>query len=111
MTTVSPVTRSPNEHLVGVPGSRDRIGTPALILDLDALDANIESMAAHARSHGYQLRPSAKIHKSVEIARLQVAAGAIGQCCSTIAEAEVMAAAGIPSVMIFAPVVTEPKLE
>jgi 3-hydroxy-D-aspartate aldolase len=110
MTMSSVRSGSPNEQLVGVPGSRDRIGTPALVLDLDALDANIASMAAHARANGYSLRPPAKIHKSVEIARRQVAAGAIGLCCSTLAEAEVMVAGGIPGVMLFAPVVGDAKL-
>jgi 3-hydroxy-D-aspartate aldolase len=108
---VSRGSRGPNEHLIGVPGSRNLLGTPALVLDLDRLDANIASMAAHARANGYALRPPAKIHKSVEIARRQVAAGALGQCCATLAEAEVMVAAGIPGVMLFSTVVTEPKLE
>lgn len=101
----------PNEFLIGVAGSRNILGTPALILDLDRLDANIASMAAHARANGYSLRPPAKIHKSIEIARRQVAAGALGLCCATLAEAEVMVAGGIPGVMLFSPVVTEPKLE
>jgi len=103
--------RGPNEYLIGVPGSRHKLGTPALILDLDRLDANIASMAAFAKAHGYALRPPAKIHKSVEIARLQIAAGAIGQCCATIAEAEAMVKGGIPGVMLFSPVVAEPKLD
>ena len=68
-------------------------------------------MAAHAKANGYSLRPPAKIHKSIEIARRQVAAGALGQCCATLAEAEVMVAGGIPGVTLFTTVVTEPKLE
>jgi 3-hydroxy-D-aspartate aldolase len=103
--------RGPNEHLIGKPGSRHQLGTPALVLDLDRLDANIASMAAHAKANGYALRPPAKIHKSVEIARRQVAAGAVGLCCATLAEAEVMVAGGIPGVMLFSSVVTGPKLE
>ena len=103
--------RGPNEFLIGVPGSRNLLGTPALILDLERLEANIESMAAHARANGYSLRPPAKIHKSVEIARRQIAAGALGPCCATLSEAEVMVAGGIAGVMLFSPVVTEPKLE
>jgi D-serine deaminase-like pyridoxal phosphate-dependent protein len=85
--------------------------TPALILDLDALDANIASMAEHARIHGYALRPVAKIHKSVDIARRQIAAGAIGICCATLAEAEAMAEAGIPGVMLFSTIVSPAKLK
>ena len=66
----------PNETLIGTPGSRHALGTPALVLDLDAMEANIVSMAQNARLHGYDVRPVAKIHKSVEIARRQMAAGA-----------------------------------
>jgi 3-hydroxy-D-aspartate aldolase len=102
---------SPNAPLIGKPGSADLIGTPALVLDLNRLDANISALAAHAREHGYGVRPPAKIHKSVEIARRQVRAGALGQCCSTLFEAEVMIKAGIPGVMLFTTVVTEPKLD
>lgn len=103
--------RGPNEELIGVSGSRGKIGTPALILDLDAMEHNIASMAAHAKTHGYQVRPVAKIHKSTEIARRQIAAGGIGVCCATVAEAEVMADGGIPGILLFTQVVTAPKLE
>ena len=101
----------PNEHLVGEPGSRHLIGTPALVLDLDRLDANIRSMAEHARQHGYALRPPGKIHKCSEIARLQVAAGAVGVCCATLSEAETFVQNGVPGVMLFSTVVTDPKLD
>jgi len=101
----------PNEHLIGKPGSRAELGTPSLVLDLDRLDANISNLAAHALQHGYGVRPPAKIHKSINIARRQVAAGALGPCCSTIYEAEVMVRAGLPGVMLFTTVVTNPKLD
>ncbi len=103
--------RGPNANLIGQPGSRSALGTPALVLDLDRLDANIRSMATHAESRGYQLRPVAKIHKSVEIARRQVDAGALGMCCATLSEAEAMIAGGIPAVTLFTSVVSEPKLQ
>lgn len=103
--------RGPNASLVGRPGSRTALGTPALVLDLDRLDANIRSMAKHAELRGYQVRPCAKIHKSVEIARRQIAAGAVGICSATLAEAETMVAGGIPGVMLFTSVVSEPKLQ
>jgi 3-hydroxy-D-aspartate aldolase len=103
--------QGPNASLIGRPGSRMALGTPALVLDLDRLEANIRSMATHAESHGYQLRPVAKIHKSVEIARRQVDAGAVGMGCATLSEAEAMAAGGIPGVMLFTSVVSEPKLQ
>lgn len=100
----------PNASLIGVPGSRERLETPALVLDLDGLEHNIADLAAHAARNNYKLRPVAKIHKSVEIARRQVTAGAIGQCCATLAEAEIMAAAGIPGVFLFTSVATPGKI-
>jgi len=107
----SGLSRGPNEALIGLPGSRSRLGTPALVLDLDVLDANIASLAEHARVHRYDMRPVAKVHKSTDIARRQIAAGGIGVCCSTLAECEAMSEGGIPGVMLFTPLVTEAKLE
>ena len=104
------VARGPNEQLIGQPGSRHELGTPSLVLDLDVFDANVASLAAHAAAHSYDVRAVAKIHKTVAIARAQIAAGAIGACCATLREAEVMADAGIPGVMLFTSVVTAPKL-
>lgn len=95
----------PNAYLVGQAGSRDRLDTPALLIDLDALEANIQAMAKHCAAVRQRLRPHTKTHKSVEIARRQVAAGAVGVCCATLGEAEVMGRAGIPGVHITSPVV------
>ena len=103
--------RGPNASLIGQPGSRSALGTPALVLDLDRVDANIRSMAAHAQLHGYQLRPAVKIHKSAAIARRQVDAGAVGVCCATLGEAEAMVDAGVPGVLLFTSVVSEAKLQ
>ncbi len=100
----------PNEPLIGVPGSRARLDTPALVLDLDLMERNIATMAAHARAVGVALRPHAKTHKSVRIAELQVAAGALGVCCATMGEAEIMVRAGIPGVHITSPQVTPSKI-
>ena len=96
----------PNERFIGVKGSRMSLSTPALLLDLDVLDRNITAMAAHAKKTGIQVRPHSKGGKSIAIARRQVAAGAIGICCATIGEAEVIAGAGIENVLITSPVVT-----
>src|SRR3954451_6574434 len=82
------------QDLIGRPGSRGLIDTPALVLDLDALEANIATMAELARARGVALRPHAKTHKCARIARLQLAAGAVGQCCAKLGEAEAMAAGG-----------------
>ena len=96
-----------NEDLIGVPGGRGKLQTPALVIDLDALERNIAAMAAHARRHGVALRPHAKTHKSVEIARRQIAAGAVGICCAKLGEAEALAAGGIESILITSPVVSD----
>lgn len=101
----------PNAYLVGQPGSRAQLDTPALIIDLDAMEANIKAMADHAAAVGQRLRPHTKTHKSVEIARRQVAAGAVGVCCATLGEAEVMGRAGIPGVHITSPVVRPHRIE
>jgi len=92
--------------LVGKPGSRAAIPTPALVLDLDAFERNVALMADHCMVNGLGLRPHAKTHKSVAIARAQIAAGALGQCCAKLGEAEAMAAGGIESILITSPVVT-----
>ncbi|GGH49987.1 alanine racemase [Frigidibacter albus] len=76
------------------------VQTPALILDLDALEANIALMAAEARSMGVALRPHAKMHKSADIALMQIAAGAVGICCQKVSEAEALVRAGVGDVLI-----------
>ena len=100
----------PNEALIGQSGSRAALSTPALVLDLDRLERNIAYLAGYLGKAGHGIRPVAKIHKSVEVARRQIEAGALGQCCATLAEAEVMADAGIPGVLLFSQVVTGPKI-
>lgn len=111
MGTTSAGRLGPNEKLVGVRGSRARLDTPALLLDLDALEANIAAMAAYTGRVGIGLRPHSKGAKSIEIARRQVAAGALGICCTTIGEAEIIAGAGIPGVLVTSPVVTPSMIE
>lgn len=101
----------PNEALIGRSGSRGRLTTPALLIDLDALECNIQAMAAYCRDHGIALRPHAKTHKSVRIARMQVAAGALGVCAATLGEAEILAGAGIPGVLITSPTVGDARIE
>jgi len=86
------------------------IETPALVLDRAALMRNLAAMAESATVNRIALRPHAKTHKSAEIARLQVEAGAIGICCATVAEIEAMAAAGLPGLMLTTPVSDAPKL-
>jgi 3-hydroxy-D-aspartate aldolase len=102
---------SPNNHLIGRPGSRSELDTPALLIDIEAFERNIAKMAEYARTRRVQLRPHAKTHKSVIIARRQIDAGAVGICCATLGEAEVMVQAGIPGVHITSPQVTGAKIE
>jgi 3-hydroxy-D-aspartate aldolase len=100
----------PNAALIGRPGSRHALDTPALLVDLDALERNIAAMADFARAAGVGLRPHAKTHKSARIAAMQAAAGALGICCVTLGEAEVLAAAGIGGLHITSPQVTPAKI-
>ncbi len=86
------------------------IASPALVIDLDALERNIEHMAAFAREHGLRLRPHAKTHKSAQIARLQLAAGAVGVCVQKVSEAEALAAHGIADIYISNEVIAEDRL-
>jgi D-serine deaminase-like pyridoxal phosphate-dependent protein len=95
----------PNEHLVGVAGSRGSLMTPALLLDLDALEHNIQTMARLCADRRLSLRPHFKSHKSVRIARMQLAAGALGMCAATVREAAVLAEAGIGNIHLTSPVV------
>ena len=97
-------------HLIGQPGSRVWLNTPALILNLDAFESNVSRMADFARKHGLALRPHAKSHKSADIARVQLSAGAAGLCCAKLGEAEALAAEGIDGLHLTSPVVTAPGI-
>lgn len=100
-----------DEDLLNRSGSRLELATPALVLDLDALEANITAMAAWAQQAGIALRPHAKTHKSAAIGRLQMQAGALGLCCAKLAEAEALAAAGLDRFLLTSPVIGARKLE
>jgi D-serine deaminase-like pyridoxal phosphate-dependent protein len=84
------------ENTVGI--SKWELDTPALCVDLDALEANITTMQARLTAKGLGARPHAKTHKSADIARKQLAAGALGICTSKVSEAEALMAAGIDRV-------------
>ncbi|HEX9653567.1 MAG TPA: D-TA family PLP-dependent enzyme [bacterium] len=87
------------------------LDTPALLIDLDRLEANIAGMAALAKRHGVNLRPHTKTHKCPEIAKMQIAAGATGITCAKLGEAEVMAAAGVEDILIANEIIGEPKFK
>ncbi len=74
--------------------------TPAVVIDLDVLEKNIEDMAALCRELGITLRGHTKSHKSPEIAKMQVAAGSKGIVCQKLGEAENMARAGLDDILI-----------
>ncbi len=86
------------------------VATPALVIDLDAMERNLAAMAEFARSHDIRLRPHAKMHKSAAIAQAQIAAGAIGVCAQKVSEAEVLAEGGIADIFISNEVVDAAKL-
>lgn len=89
---------------------RGDIPTPALLLDLDAFESNITTMAAHLRARGKGFRPHGKTHKCPEVARALIAAGAVGCCAARLAEAEVFADHGIPGLLITTAVIGGDKI-
>lgn len=93
------------------PGMREHeIDTPALVIDLDALELNLDRMASLLAPTGVKLRAHAKTHKSPVIAKLQMARGAVGQCVQKTTEAEVLAWGGIPDILVSNEVVGATKL-
>ena len=77
------------------------IQTPSLVLDLDALERNIKKMGDYAKAHGMRHRVHGKMHKSVDVARLQERlGGAVGVCCQKVSEAEVFVRGGIKDVLV-----------
>jgi len=88
----------------------DLIDTPSLVIDLDAMDRNIQRMADFARKHQVRWRPHAKLHKSAELALQLQRAGAQGACVQKVAEAEALAAGGVDDITITNQVIAMPKL-
>ncbi|TDT77947.1 D-3-hydroxyaspartate aldolase [Litoreibacter halocynthiae] len=77
------------------------IQTPCLILDLDALERNVKKMGDYAKAHGMRHRAHGKMHKSVDVLKLQMElGGAVGVCCQKVSEAEVFARAGIKEILV-----------
>jgi 3-hydroxy-D-aspartate aldolase len=90
--------------------SIDEVDTPALLLDLDAFEANLDLMASLAAKAGVTLRPHAKTHKSPVIAKMQMARGAVGQCVQKVGEAEILAWGGVDDILVSNEVVSPKKL-
>lgn len=82
----------------------NQLPTPALLLDADLFETNLQRMAQHVSRAGKKLRPHAKAHKCVDIARRQISAGAVGVCVATVMEAEWMAHSGISSLLLTSPI-------
>lgn len=102
----------PSETLPARIGDRiEEIDTPALLVDLDAFEKNLQTMANAARAANVRLRPHAKTHKCVEVARRQIALGAVGQCVQKVGEAEVLVRGGIKDVLVSNQVVGTSKLQ
>lgn len=89
---------------------RGDIPTPALLLDLDAFESNIATMAAHLRKRGKAFRPHGKTHKCPQVARALINAGAVGCCAARLSEAEVFADHGIPGLLITTAVIGRAKI-
>lgn len=99
-----------NAHLIGLDESRGVLETPALVLDLDLMEANIRRLAQAAREAGVALRPHFKTHKCLAIARLQVDAGARGISAAKTGEVEVLATGGIDDILLTTPLVSARKI-
>ncbi|MEK6216555.1 MAG: DSD1 family PLP-dependent enzyme [Boseongicola sp.] len=96
-----------------IPGMDEAdIQTPCLVLDLDALERNIVKMGDYAKAHGMRHRVHGKMHKSVDVAKLQEKlGGAVGVCCQKVSEAEVFARGGIKDVMVSNQVIDPAKID
>ena len=90
--------------------SEEAIDTPALLVDLDALEDNLDRMAAFCRRAKVGLRAHAKTHKSPVIARWQMTRGAVGQCVQKVGEAEILAWGGVGDILISNEIVSPRKL-
>jgi len=99
-----------SQHLPAIGDPVDAIETPALIVELDPFERNLAKLAGFAKEAGVRLRPHAKTHKCPAIALKQIAAGAVGQCCQKVGEAEALVRSGIKDVLVSNEVVGERKL-
>ena len=86
------------------------LSTPAVVVDLDVVERNLARMASYCREHGIALRPHTKTHKSVEMAKRQLAHGALGLTVAKVGEAEVMAQTGARQILVAHPIIGEAKV-
>lgn len=90
--------------------SRRSVPTPALVVDVAVLERNIAAMAHFAAKSHVHVRPHVKSHKCVEIARRQIAAGAVGVCCATLDEVAAMVTGEVPGLLLTSPIAGTEKL-
>jgi 3-hydroxy-D-aspartate aldolase len=88
----------------------EQVDTPALLLDLDAFESNLDRLVQSLRGTSVRVRPHAKSHKCAEIALRQIARGAVGVCCQKVSEAEALVHGGVGDVLIANEVVGTRKL-
>lgn len=89
----------------------EALPTPALTVDLDIFEANLDKMQQHVEANGMGLRSHTKMHKCPIIARKQIEKGALGVCAATVSEAEVMLFNGVDRILVTSPIVTDDKIE
>ncbi len=87
------------------------LSTPAVIVDLDVVEQNLDRMASYCRSHDIGLRPHTKTHKTLELARMQLDRGALGLAVAKVGEAEVMAQTGTKQILVAHPIFGDEKLQ
>ena len=103
-----------DQHYRPLPGTPvEELDTPCLILDMDALDHNMDVMAGYYAGQSSKLRPHSKNHKTPALAHRQIRRGGTvgGVCAAKVAEAEVMIHGGVPSVLITSEIVAPIKIE
>ena len=105
------MTVATSTHVAPIVAFDEALDTPTLVIDETIMHTNIAETAALAKSFGVTLRPHIKTHKTPEIARLQIANGAVGITCAKLGEAEVMAEAGLDDILIAYPVVGDIKIK
>jgi 3-hydroxy-D-aspartate aldolase len=109
-----PLMRAPQPVPLAPPASVgmavEQVDTPALLLDLDAFERNLDRLVQSLRGTSVRVRPHAKSHKCAEIALRQIAHGAVGVCCQKVAEAEALVHGGVGDVLVSNEVVGAQKL-
>src|ERR1700736_5592024 len=88
----------------------DEVDTPALVIDLDAFERNLQRLPERIAGTGVRLRPHAKTHKCAVVALKQIELGAVGVCCQKVSEAEALVYGGVKDVLVTNEIVGRQKL-